>query len=503
MGKFESFEEALLSLGDKWAAFGEELKTSFNSMVTSSREATHDGRRRALDRANQAMIAGGKRRIEAYALSLSNPSMMIFGLGILLPLMVGSFLPMLSWDLWSMDGVSGGPAVESKPQSTSQMIFIMNLLFPAIALLIALSAVSNHPLNSAPEDRTDKVRRLGGILGTLVASCALVVLEWQLLEDSGYKPVIVLFSGVAPVSLWLLVRCGKTRDNQENLAEDIEDVLFRTGARMLEGENFESSFHRVANDPRKGLDRIRRTSLRWVLGGSEPVNHPFWMRSTSGMQNAMHGIRITREAAAKDETAAGMLAMDLASYLKDLRELESSLRNKLKPTVSMMKTTALLLAPIVLGVTYAIYLSLASMLGSPGQPSDAGFFFIVLGVFLAEIDSVVVYFVWGIEGKTGHGGFFQGLLAELWNGPGKPKTDGAGVLIRLGAGAIGTIAEHLGGRVQLQVDLQTDDCLVCHSSFAPFPNSLTEASGGRQTKARDRSSGGLRVEDLNQGFRFL
>jgi len=66
-----------------------------------------------------------------------------------------------------------------------------------------------------------------------------------------------------------------------------------------------------------------------------------------------------------------------------------------------MKTTALLLAPIVLGVTYAIYLSLASMLGDQGSTANAGLFFIVLGIFLAQMDAVVVYFVWGIEGKKG------------------------------------------------------------------------------------------------------
>jgi hypothetical protein len=402
MGKFESFEEALLSLGDRWAGLGDDLKTSLNSMVTSSREATHDGRRRALDRANQAMIAGGKRRIEEYAMSLSTPSMLIFGLGILLPLMVGSFLPMLSWNIWSMDGISRDGGLHAQSQSTSQMVFIMNLLFPTIAYFIAMSAVSSHPLESDSNGAGKMRLGLSGGLAALVVSGALCTAVWISLDESVPRSVFLLFSAVGPFSIWLLANGRLAERIQGHPAEDLEDVLFRTGARMLEGENFEASLHRAAADLGRGRsEAARKLSLRGVLAANELGDEPFLEESSFGVRNATQGLRITREAAAKDEAMAGLLAMDLASYLKDLRDLENTLKNRLKPTISMMKTTALFLAPIVLGVTYAIYLSLASMLGGRGDATGAGLFFLVLGIFLAQMDAVVVYFVWGIEGKRG------------------------------------------------------------------------------------------------------
>ncbi|HJX04776.1 MAG TPA: hypothetical protein VJ489_03060, partial [Thermoplasmata archaeon] len=402
MGKFESFEEALLSLGDMWVAQGDDLKTSLNSMVTSSREATHDGRRRALERANQAMIAGGKRRIEEYAMSLSTPSMLIFGLGILLPLMVGSFLPMLSWNIWSMDSVSREGGLHAQSQSTSQMVFIMNLLFPAIAFLIALSAVSSHPLESVGNGVGKKRLGLSGGIAALAVSGASCLAVWISLDESVIRSVLLLFSAVGPLSIWLLSNSRLAERIQGHPAEDLEDVLFRTGARMLEGENFEAALHRAATDLGRGRsEAARKLSLKGLLAANELVIEPFLEESSFGVRNATQGLKITREAAAKDEAAAGMLAMDLASYLKDLRDLDNTLKNRLKPTVSMMKTTALFLAPIVLGVTYAIYLSLASMLGGEGDAAGAGMFFLVLGIFLAQMDAVVVYFIWGIEGKRG------------------------------------------------------------------------------------------------------
>ncbi|MBN1678309.1 MAG: hypothetical protein JW880_07205, partial [Candidatus Thermoplasmatota archaeon] len=80
--------------------------------------------------------------------------------------------------------------------------------------------------------------------------------------------------------------------------------------------------------------------------------------------------------------------------------LDTALRMRLRPIVSMMKMTAYALAPVVLGVTFAIYISLASMAGVAADASSAGSFLLVLGIFLAETNAAVMYFAWAIEGGT-------------------------------------------------------------------------------------------------------
>jgi hypothetical protein len=65
----------------------------------------------------------------------------------------------------------------------------------------------------------------------------------------------------------------------------------------------------------------------------------------------------------------------------------------------MMKMTAYALGPIVLGVTYAIYLSLGGVASGGTGGVGAGLFFLVLGTFLAETNAAVTYFLWGLEGK--------------------------------------------------------------------------------------------------------
>lgn len=409
MGKHSSFEESLQEVGERWSKYCDELKASLHSMVTASCESTADGKRRALDRANQAIISGAKRRIEDYALSLSTPSMIMFGLGILLPLMVGSFLPMLSWDIWSLGSGADSSAAMGLSPAVVQTVFIMNVLFPAIGILVALNSVTRHPLErermnngNAPPSRI----KVAAVICASIALVAFCVLEL----DGIIRSLAILVAAVAPGSLFLIATGRSSGDRHASPSNvQVEDTLFRTGARMLEGENFESALNKASQGASDAGSRTTRMlSFRSLISGEAFDRSPAWA-PCSGGSNALEGFRVVREAATKDELAAGLLAMDIASYLKDLRDLESTLKSRLKPTISMMRMTSYALGPVVLGITYAIYLSLGGVTASGTGGIGAGFFLLVLGVFLAETNAVVTYFLWGLEGGKNRSTLFCAL----------------------------------------------------------------------------------------------
>jgi len=398
MGTCESFEESLHALGSRWARFSAELKATVNAMVTASCESTEDGRRRALDRANNAMIMGAKRRIEEYALSLSMPSMVMFGLGILLPLMVGSFLPMLSWDLWSFDGVEAAATGDSSQADILQTVFLMNILFPALAFLVASNAVAHHPLDT--EDKAAAASaRVAPLLAAASASISGAAASIWLLEGH-LMTIAILLSATVPLGLSMALEGLRLGAGGKGDGPGLEDALFVTGARMLEGENFEAALERAASDlDGRSAATVRALSFRSNIAGQDFDAAVEERSAESGSSNALDAFKVVREAGAKDETAAGLLAMDLAAYLKDLHDLEDTLKGRLKPTISMMRMTAYLLGPIVMGVTYGIYISMGSVIGSVQGGIDPDLFLMVLGVFLAETGVIVSYFVWGVEGK--------------------------------------------------------------------------------------------------------
>jgi len=409
MGKHSSFEESLQEVGERWSKYCGELKASLHSMVTASCESTADGKRRALDRANQAIISGARRRIEDYALSLSTPSMVMFGLGILLPLMVGSFLPMLSWDIWSLGGGTDDSVAIDQSPAVVQTVFIMNVLFPAIGMLVALNSVTRHPL--------ERERMNGGyapaswfrVAAVICTSIALVL--FCIVElDGTMRSLAIIVAAISPGASFLIVKgrgSGDVYAGPSNV--HLEDTLFRTGARMLEGENFESALNKASQDASEIDSRTTRMiSFKSLISGEGLDNDLAWT-PRSGGSNALEGFRVVREAAKKDELAAGLLAMDIASYIKDLRDLESTLKSRLKPTVSMMRMTSYALGPVVLGITYAIYLSLGGVTATGTGGIGAELFLIVLGAFLAETNAVVTYFLWGLEGSKNRSTLFCAL----------------------------------------------------------------------------------------------
>jgi hypothetical protein len=400
MGTCESFEDALHRLGVRWARYSGELRSAMNAMVTASREGSEEGRRRALERANGILVAGAKRRIEEYALSLSTPSMIIFSLGILMPLMVGSFLPMLSWDVWDIDSAVTNVSTDGGGWAVVQTVFVMNVLFPLLAFSVAADAVSKHPVDLGQV--SDRVTR--GHVGAAVAAACLstatgIILSLLLLEGVP-RSLALLGSAVLPLSLLLVHVGGRGYGPGRGGMRALEDLLFRAGARMVEGDNLQSAINAVGREPSdEGASIARSLSFRSNLMG-HGLDSALEDEGPEGDGSGrLEALSVVAQAAQKDERAAGLLAMDLAAYLRDLGELESTLKNRLRPTLSMMNLTARFLGPIVLGVTYSIYLSLAAVAssGQGGIPPEV--FLLVLGAFLAESNAVAAYFVSGVEGR--------------------------------------------------------------------------------------------------------
>jgi hypothetical protein len=390
-GTHTGFEEALHALGCRWERFSAELKTSLNAVVVASHEATQEGKRRALERANRAMVAGAKRRVEEYALSLSTPSMLLFGLGILLPIMVGSFMPMLSWDIWS-GGALEGPA-EAGGGMAVETALVMDVVFPAVALLVAVDAVSRRPVDrpGAPEGRRAEGRRVWFAAVAIGAACSACA--HALLGPDG-APAMVLLAGTMPASAALALSGWRAARGAPSADEEVQDILFRAGARMLEGDNLESALHRASDGGGPPLGR-RLCLKAFVMGMG--LDRAVDSEARGGRSNSSEALKVVARASAKDEAGAGMLAMDIASYLRELSEIEAALKMRLRPTVSMMRMTAHFLGPLVLGVTFAIFVSLGSVAGGDGSGA-AGAMLLTLGLFLAEMNAAVCYFVWGIEG---------------------------------------------------------------------------------------------------------
>jgi hypothetical protein len=112
----------------------------------------------------------------------------------------------------------------------------------------------------------------------------------------------------------------------------------------------------------------------------------------------------------KNSNDAGEIMIDISNYLRDLRTMEETLKQKLGELLGTMKQTGMFFAPLIIGLTTAMYFKLNDNLagvqftggigfGSIGsaEPIPGETFILIFGIFLLLTFAVITYFITGIE----------------------------------------------------------------------------------------------------------
>ncbi len=103
------------------------------------------------------------------------------------------------------------------------------------------------------------------------------------------------------------------------------------------------------------------------------------------------------QCAKRDPRYAGQIALNLAQMLADLRACQGKVEDRLRGVVEMMRSTGTVFAPIVLGVTGALFALIgtkAAMAGS--MASDIS---LVTGIYIGELSFLVSFFTVLIMGE--------------------------------------------------------------------------------------------------------
>jgi len=414
--KFATTEEALISYADELGETNEELASAVYSILSAAKDREREKARSGLRRACDTVLTGTRQRVEGFAASLGTPATVLFSLGILLPMIIGSMLPMLS-----MGGFDTGIQEQQAPEGSwvptlVLSILLMNLAFPLAAFAYAGSILSRRPgIHTVSElagagkgSGTMKAAAIIGIFALLAYLTGRYLnfwgLEWSV-------AALLLLSGLAIGIRHALIPGKSPTDVRkvEKLEEQIPDMLFQMGSRLGEGQALERAMEDVAetlsgteigNFLADVLARMRRSgnSLGDVLfsdEGTVTVHPSMKLRAA---------LRLTVEAAGKDpEIAAGML-ITMSNHMRELASSDREMRIKLRSTVDSMKNTAILFGPVIMGVTVGLYGLLSEtfsgMNGSAAMP--APYFIIIIGIYLLATVATIMYFCSGIERGRGH-----------------------------------------------------------------------------------------------------
>ncbi len=150
IGVYNTLAEGLDDLAYRWGKYSEELKEALMMIRSSVIEDTEAKRYAVLDKTMEFVLESTKEKMEQYARDLSQPSITLFYLGVLLPLILIIILPVGS--------AFTGQAL-ARPEI---LILLYNIIIPVTAFLYARHTIKSRPPTYESPEISNKFPGLPG-----------------------------------------------------------------------------------------------------------------------------------------------------------------------------------------------------------------------------------------------------------------------------------------------------------------------------------------------------
>jgi hypothetical protein len=335
-------------------------------------------RRRMLSETSDISLNGLKEIGEEYSTSLNIPCMMIFGLGIMVPMVLMSILPMLS-----LGGVFGGSSIGTMPIILATLVFI-----PAIIFSLILSVKEKNPFMKASSNMDPKY--ILPLLSAVPVSLAVLTMTGELQTS---LTAAALVSGAATLAyVFPSVRSEGIREKQEAL---LHDSVFDLGNRMIAGENFETSLVKAVG-ARKECSAVAESVSRemGICRGDACSAIQASVGNVSGRLSDI--ICEVYRCSLKDTRDAGRLAVSVGRQIQDQDTVRKGIKNKLKSMTDMMTGTAAVFAPLVLGMSVAMLGPVSRVMDGTGLGDTSA----ILSVYLIELCALIAVLTSFLSGKV-------------------------------------------------------------------------------------------------------
>ena len=344
------------------------FKRAMQIVVTAFDSAGPKERNDMMKDAENIVLEGLKNIGEGYSSSLNTPCLMIFGLGILLPMIMISMLPMLS-----IGGLFSVSSIDSTAITAVVLVFI-----PLVVGSLIISIRSRNPFYKAMVSPGD----IRYIVPMAIAIPAYLLLRMYGLSDDLSISVAFIISGLATfMTICPSVSKERVRARTE---EALKDTLFELGNRLCIGENFENALVRALGTRKECESVCCRLERELALCRGDIEGAVFGTIYPVSSEMASH-YRDICKASMRDVRNAGRLAIGIAHQVQDQNTVRRGIENKLKSTMDMMTGTSAVFAPIILGMSIV-------MLGPIAEITGHVFFDgvgLILSVYLVELAALI------------------------------------------------------------------------------------------------------------------
>ena len=348
--------------------------------IAASDSDSSGERLRLLREASDVALDSVKAMGERYSSSLTVPCMTVFGLGIMVPMILMSVIPMLG-----IGGLFGSVSIDS-----GLVVLITLVLIPAVILAVTLWIRRGNPFISG-EGGTDGVRNLAPLL--LAAPLAILQLH---LGRSVEETVLLSVGPAAVVALVLMVQDRRAERRRLECERGLRDSVFELGNRLLGGEGFETVCAETIGARRECEETGMRLDREISLCRGD-VESALWRAVGSVSPDVARAFGDILRCSRRDAADAGRLAMALGRQFHNSDNVRRELEMRLKSMKDMMTGTAVLFAPMVLGMSVSMLGPLTEIAGYE-MTGDTG---AVLSVYLVELCALIAILTSNLGGGDG------------------------------------------------------------------------------------------------------
>ncbi len=338
----EGLAKVLKDVPKEAEGYGRAILIALSASESADEETMGHMLRDAADTALESVRTVG----ESYGASLTVPCTAVFGIGIMVPMILMSILPMLS-----IGGIFGSVAVDQRFVALLTLVVV-----PSAILLVCIGVRKGNPYISDTLDLRDSKHALPLLLSVPLAFVYIGI-------GQGGEKLFLLSLAPACIAAVLLMSDAIHRENKRRISEmSLMDSVFDLGNRMISGSNFETA----------SVESIR--TRKGCAGLSDALSREYSLcrgdvslAVSRTMEPVSKEVSLTLRnillCSTRDSYDAGRLAISLGKQFQNRRTALRAIETRLKSTTDMMTATAVFFAPMVLGMSVSMLEPLSKIQG--------------------------------------------------------------------------------------------------------------------------------------------
>lgn len=391
-----SADEALTKFSKRWERTCPELSRSIYLIRSSVDERTKASRVRTLDRALQLTLQRARERTRDFASNINLPTLIIYSLGILLPLVFVVILPVLS--------------VIDVQIGLGHIVTLYCFLLPLLVYTLSGQVLSKRPTTLRPPKVSSAVNQIRVIFIAAVLSVSPAVLSFLLKASPDIMVLAALWSAVIGITTYLYLssyRAFKRRVEVIQMEGELCDALVQLGNRVSEGRPAEEALQHVAETMRGSkLGRLFTNASSNVRLGGMGLRAAIFDEGRGALRSVNSSLirgtlKMMVDLIERSTRAAGEAILQTAEHLRELKGVEAEIRRTMSEVVTSMRSVALFFAPLVTSVAARLQGLLSTktatigFLGSTGISPPA--FLLVLGTYIVILTAILTNYSVEIE----------------------------------------------------------------------------------------------------------